>query len=235
MNSTSSGFEQPDKKTIQVFFNSISPLYDLFNSLLTFGIEKQWRRKLVSSLPQQNFQAVLDVGTGTGKSLAAFLNAHRGKFAVGCDFSVSMLEIARSQVDAARLAACDFHHLTFKSSSFDLVTGSFILRSVQDLTLFFKEIYRVTQPQGKVAFLELTRPKSSFFWNFFYKPYLRFYIPFIGKLLSKNPKAYLFLSESIQSFKEPTDLRDILESTGFRNISIEPLSLGIVTIIQGEK
>ena len=177
---------------------------------------------------------ILDLGVGTGKSLAAFLGAHPFKLAVGCDFSEPMLQKAKKRLgESAILVSGDFHNLPFPDRSFDLVTGSFILRSVQNMAEFLQEVRRGLKPQGKAVFLELTRPKSRFIWKFFYEPYLKFCVPSVGQLISRHEGAYQFLSQSIQAFVEPKDLQAQFDLAGFSEFSAKPLSFGTATIIQG--
>jgi len=226
----------PDRKTIKSLFNAISSKYDFLNSFLSFGLHHYWRQRTVQSTLAGSERTILDLGVGTGKSLATFLKAHRFQQAVGCDFSENMLQNAKPRfAGAVDLIACDFHDLPFQNGAFDLVTGSFILRSVQDMPRFILEVKRVLSPGGRAVFLELTRPQNRFFWQFFYQPYLKVFVPLAGRLFSRHEHAYQFLSESIQAFVEPEELKKEFEATGFSEVSIMPLSFGTVTIIQGKR
>jgi demethylmenaquinone methyltransferase/2-methoxy-6-polyprenyl-1,4-benzoquinol methylase len=226
---------RPDRKTIQTFFNGISKKYDFLNSFLSLGLDQEWRNELVKAALTGSERSILDLGAGTGKSLAAFLSAHYFERAVGCDFSESMLQASSVRLkDRADLIRCDFHKLPFASGAFDLVTGSFILRSAaSSLGLFFIELKRVLKQKGKIAFLELTRPANWFFRSILFEPYLKYYLPTVGRIVSSEPDAYQFLSQSIQSFPEPSDLKKEFEAAGFANITVHRLHSGIATIIQG--
>ncbi|OGW85101.1 MAG: hypothetical protein A3C35_02635 [Omnitrophica bacterium RIFCSPHIGHO2_02_FULL_46_11] len=225
----------PDSSTIRSLFNAISDQYDFLNSFLSFGLEAFWRKQLVrEALRGFRCDSILDLGAGTGKSLNIFLKAHSFRYAAGCDFSDRMLQKAKERLgDSAVLVAGDFHELPFPDGSFDLVTGSFILRSVQDMNRFLSEAKRVLRKGGRVVFLELTRPRNPFVWQYVYQPYLKFYIPFSGKLFSRHKNAYQFLSQSIQVFPDPEQLKTDFESAGFKHVSLKPLSFGAVTIIAG--
>lgn len=233
---------RPDRQTIRSLFNAIPARYDFLNSFFSLGLDEHWRRKLVSSAlkgkrwEEKGGGRILDLGVGTGKSLAEFLKTGRFGFSVGCDFSENMLLKSKEKFgELTHLLACDFHDLPFQSDSFDLVTGSFILRSVQTMSVFLSEVKRVLRPNGLAIFLELTRPQNKWVWNLAYKPYLNFYIPAVGKLFSKHDHAYQFLSQSIQSFVQPADLKGDFESVGFSDVSYEGLSFGSATIIQGRQ
>ncbi|MBI4395009.1 MAG: ubiquinone/menaquinone biosynthesis methyltransferase [Candidatus Omnitrophica bacterium] len=225
----------PDRKTIRSLFNAISPKYDFLNTFLSFGLHFYWRRKLVQKVTGWQLsseRSILDLGAGTGKSLAAFISAYKFERVVGCDFSESMLREAKKRLpNQVNLVSGDFHELPFPAETFDLVTGSFMLRSVQNMTEFLLEVRRVLKPGGKAAFLELTRPKNPFIWKFLYQPYLRFFIPFFGRFFSCHDHAYQFLSQSVQAFVEPEDLKEQFDSAGFPDVSIEPLSFGAASII----
>ena len=224
----------PDRQTIQSFFNAIPARYAFLTSFFSLGLDLYWRKRTVKVALSGQERSILDLGVGTGKSLNQFMNAHSFDLPVGCDFSNKMLEQARKRLrNRASLLVCDFHELPFPSDSFDMITGSFILRSVQEMRFFLGEVKRVMKKNGKAVFLELTRPENPLVWNLLYKPYLKFYIPFIGKLLSQHEEAYQFLSQSIQSFIEPADLKKDFEAVGFCDVTYQPIFFGAVTIIQG--
>ena len=223
----------PDKKTIQNFFDSIPDRYDFLNSFMSFGLDLYWRRQTVKFAMNGLERRILDLGVGTGKSLACFLKGHRFNLAVGCDFSINMMRKAKSRVGGnSDFVACDFHELPFVSESFELITGSFMLRSVQEMRKFLSEIKRVLAADGKVVFLELTRPKNKLFWNCVYQPYLKYYVPTIGRIFSRHKNAYEFLSQSVQSFIEPDHLAGEFRSAGFSEVTLHPITFGAVTVIQ---
>lgn len=227
-------FAHPDRKTIRSLFNAISQKYDFLNSFLSLGLHHYWRYRTVRVALSGSERSILDLGVGTGKSLATFLKHHPFTETVGCDFSDAMLEKARKRFDpSVKLIACDFHSLPFDDHTFDLATGSFILRSVQEMSQFLSEVKRVLKPGGKAVFLELTRPGNRLIRRFFFEPYLKFCIPSVGRLFSRHEHAYEFLSQSVQTFMEPDDLKRLLEEEGFHSTSILPLSLGAATIAQG--
>ncbi len=227
----------PDSKTIQGFFDAIPERYDFLNSFLSFSIDSHWRRRLIREAlaSRENISSILDIGAGTGTSLKSFLAAHPFQLSVGCDFSQGMLKVAKEKIKDASLLAADLHELPFADASFDLVTSSFVLRSVKDMERFLNEVKRILKPGGRFAFLDLTRPTNILFWNLLYRPYLNIYLPLVGKMVSKHREAYQFLSQSIQIFIEPTDLKQKMEAAGFRDTAFKPLTLGAATIFMGAK
>jgi demethylmenaquinone methyltransferase / 2-methoxy-6-polyprenyl-1,4-benzoquinol methylase len=237
-------FARPSLATIHRLFDEIPDRYDFLNSLFSFGTDGRWRKRLVEATHHSfvkegrttSFCRVLDLGAGTGKSTAEFLHSQSYGRIFGCDFSLGMLGVAHEKMGrSCDFASGDFHSLPVRSESVDVVTGSFILRSAQNLAQLFGEANRILKPGGKVAFLELTRPKNRIFWTLAYLPYLKFYIPLVGRLFSKHNHAYKFLSQSIQTFSDPGKLSAELEACGFVSLSLTTLSWGLATIIIGTK
>jgi len=228
-------YTQPDSKTIQSIFDSIPERYDLLNTIFSLSLDRNWRKRAAKSVIEGNEKSVLDIGVGTGKSILEFLKVKHFDLSVGCDFSKGMLQVAKGNVNGTKLACADLHSLPFADRTFDIVTSSFVLRSVQNMAKFLLEVSRVLKLNGKFVFLDLTRPTNPFVWHLLYKPYLNIYIPLIGKTVSRHERAYQFLSQSIQHFVDPVMLKEQLEAAGFRQVSFKPLTLGISTLFMGKK
>lgn len=224
----------PDSRTIRGFFDQIAFRYDFLNALLSFRLDDYWRSKSKKLVLDGYEQSVLDLGIGTGRFLGTFLSGKQFKRAVGVDFSSKMLERSRQELpQGVRFVSADFHHLPFPEGGFDLVISSFTLRSVKDLKRFFDEVYRVLTPHGKAAFLCLTRPQGLF--RYLYYPYLRYYLPVVGKFFSGGSEAYQFLSQSIQHFQEPGTTVGLLRQRGFQTIQVHRLTFGAATLIVAKK
>jgi len=227
----------PDKETIRKIFDHIAFRYDALNSLLSLSIDEGWReraaRLIVKEAPGAG--SILDLGVGTGKFLSRFLHKKPWRLSVGVDFSSEMLRRARTRLGASsRLLAADIHGLPFGTESFDLIVASFTLRSVKERPQFFSEILRLLTPGGRAAFLCLTRPRS-FLGRALYAPYLKFYLPLVGGLLTRDPVAYRFLSESIQAFPSPAEIGKEMASLGFSRISIFSFTFGLATLILAQR
>ena len=223
----------PDKETIRGIFDHIAYRYDTLNSILSFSIDENWREKAVRLILEgsPNDRSILDLGVGTGKFLGRFLRKKSWLTSVGVDFSGEMLKRARLNLSSGcRLIQADIHDLPFENESFDLIVSSFTLRSVKNRIHFFLELLRILRPAGRMAFLCLTRP-HSLIGKALYMPYLRFYLPFVGGFLTRDPVAYRFLSQSIQAFPQPAELRKEMETIGFQRISISPFTFGLSTLI----
>ena len=225
----------PEPQTLRGFFDGIAARYDFLNQLLSFSLDDYWRRKSRDILLSGGESAVLDLGVGTGKFLQLFLKSQRWERAVGLDFSHRMLGVSRRGLaPQAEFVNGDFQALPFESESFDVVISAFTLRSVCNMKSFLGEVSRVLSVRGKAGFLCLTRPTNSFF-RLLYYPYLKFYLPWIGGLVSGNSEAYRFLADSIMNFQEPDETARMMADMGFRKVSVHRFTFGIATLVAGEK
>ncbi len=216
-------------------FDRIARHYDFLNHALSLGIDRSWRRKAVSEVidfPKGHF---LDVATGTGD--VAFLLAKRypGATIQGVDISERMLDIARKKLKSKgydnRIAftSGDSENLGFQGNSFDAVTVAFGVRNFEDLQKGLSEMYRVVRPGGKAVILEFSKPRSFPFKQLF-GLYFKNLLPLVGKLQSKDNRAYRYLYESVQAFPDYEQFNKELVKAGWKNPKYQVLSLGICAI-----
>jgi demethylmenaquinone methyltransferase/2-methoxy-6-polyprenyl-1,4-benzoquinol methylase len=213
-------------------FNRIAPRYDFLNHLLSFGMDKYWRRRLVKEVVKTHPQHILDVATGTGD--LAFLLYKKTKAAViGVDIAEGMLGIARKK-QAVKSIPVTFMQasassLPFPNHSFDVVTVAFGVRNFEHLREGLQEIYRVLKPEGTVAILELTTPNG---WPA--KPLYHFYsaciIPLIGRIVSKHVSAYSYLPASIAEFPQREKFIELLNLLNFKKPNYKILIMGVCGI-----
>lgn len=230
-------FTPPPSSRIKEIFTEITPRYDFLNALLSLRLDRAWRHWAAKKVLEGTEKSLLDIGTGTGKFLQCFLE--RGNFEKVCaiDLCESMLALARKTVPDSKITWLNIDvsdGLPFVPESFDLVTAAFTLRSIRALPSFFSEVRKILNQGGKVAFLELTRPRHVLL-KLLYYPYLKFYLPLMGALVSKSPRAYSFLADSILHFDEPEKIQTLLEESGFSNVRIDSYTGGIATLIQAFK
>lgn len=224
------------QKDIQTLFTNITPRYDLLNSLLSFQIDRYWRSVAVRIGLEISPKRIIDIGTGTGKLLSSFQAKNSFDYGVGVDLCESMLVKAGESAHAERtLFTCaDALTLPLREAAFDLAVSAFTMRSLPDLGKFFRELARVLTPGGRIVMLELTRPEA--WWlRMLYYPYLNFYLPFLGWLISGDRNAYRFLAESIMSFKDRPAILAIIESNGFRNARAVNLTGGLATLFVADR
>lgn len=227
------------KEEVAAMFNNISKRYDFLNHFLSLGIDKIWRRKAVNLLKEINPNRILDLATGTGDFAIASLRLNP-KEVIGMDISEGMLEVGREkmrkngfdQVISMRLG--DSENLPFEDNYFDALTVGFGVRNYEHLEKGLVEMLRVVRPGGKLVILEFSKPKR-FPVKQYYAFHSKYIIPFFGKRISKDEKAYAYLPESVAAFPEGRDFELILEKLGYQTVQSTLVAGGIATIYTGIK
>lgn len=231
--------KNPKKEMVRAMFDDISPKYDLLNHLLSLGIDRNWRKRMVRLLERNKPASILDVATGTG-DLAIAMSALNPQKIVGIDLSEKMLEVGRKKLielgldNLITLKRADAEKIPFSDNSFHAVTVAFGVRNYENLLLGLSEMKRVLCPGGTLMILEFSHPES-FPMKQLYAIYSRYIIPLLGRTISKNKKAYQYLPDSVAAFPSGDAFVAILEQTGLKNIRCIPLSQGIASIYTGEK
>lgn len=93
---------------------------------------------------------------------------------------------------------------------------------------------RVLRPGGLLVVLELTPPSSRVvrpFYNF----YTRTIIPAVGRMVSKDSRAYTYLPESIAAVPARDAMTALMEGAGFVDARWHNLTLGVATIYSARK
>jgi demethylmenaquinone methyltransferase/2-methoxy-6-polyprenyl-1,4-benzoquinol methylase len=227
------------KEQVTQMFDNVSSNYDTLNRILTFGIDVGWRKKVVQLVMDANAKKVLDVATGTG-DLAIMFGKENTEEVVGLDISPGMLEIGKNKVvgekldQKVKMIIGDSEKMDFEDGYFDAVTVAFGVRNFEDLEKGLKEILRVLKPKGTLVVLETSQPEGVLIKQMF-RFYSRYVIPNIGKLLSKDKKAYDYLPESAAAFPYGEAFNNILLKTGFNTSKVFPQTFGAATIYQATK
>ena len=237
-------YEADGSKTQQVskMFDNIAKHYDFLNHFLSLGIDKIWRRKMIAELVEVQPKRILDVATGTADVAINTIKQLKIKDLkiVGVDISNEMLNVGRKKLvtegvnDVIELALGDSENLPFDGNNFDAVTVAYGVRNFENLERGLAEMHRVLSANGKIVVLEFSRPRIFPFrqlFNFYFKNIL----PTIGKLTSKDARAYSYLYESVQAFPDGDDFLTVLNKVGFKNTSCTSLTLGICSLYVGYK
>lgn len=225
------------EKTQQVraMFDNIAPAYDFMNRAMTFGIDKLWRAKAVRIVRRNHPELILDVASGTGD--LAILLARRIPEAsiLGVDLSKGMLQLGERKVaeaglaDRVSFAVADCMALPMPDDSFDCVTVAYGVRNFQNLLAGYREMYRVLRPGGMLCVIELSTPDSKFVLPF-YRFYTRHVIPAVGRLISKDVRAYSYLPESISAVPKGHEMLSLISEAGFQESRFRRLTFGVCTI-----
>jgi demethylmenaquinone methyltransferase/2-methoxy-6-polyprenyl-1,4-benzoquinol methylase len=219
----------PEASAIKEMFEGVAPRYDFLNRVLSLGIDRGWRRRVVESLELRPEHRVLDLCCGTG-DLA--LEIARQAPVTACDFTWSMITRARAKSTSTgrnvAIACADTLNLPFAADVFDRATIAFGIRNLESMTEGLAEIRRVLKPGGRIAILEFSQPNRGWL-KLPYRVYLDWLLPAVGGLLSRKD-AYRYLAESIQGFPVPEVLVRLLEEARFREPRYSRLSGGIVAL-----
>jgi demethylmenaquinone methyltransferase/2-methoxy-6-polyprenyl-1,4-benzoquinol methylase len=231
--------DKSKKEEVAEMFNNISKKYDFLNHFLSLGIDKIWRKKAIKKLREIQPKRILDIATGTGDFAIASLKLNPTEV-VGIDISAGMLEVGREKMKARQFDSIitmtlgDSEALPFEDNYFDALTVGFGVRNFEHLEIGLAEMLRVIRVGGKVIILEFSKPKK-FPIKQGYGFISKYIIPFFGKRISKDEKAYAYLPESIAAFPEGQEMIDILTKLGYKNVEAELVSGGIATISSGVK
>ncbi len=234
-------FRLSDKgEKIQEMFGTIAPRYDFLNRMLSFGIDRRWRKKAVQLLKYHDGCRILDVATGTGDVALEIARVTPSSVRItGADFCREMVDLG--QIKAAEspysdridftVAPCE--DLPFADDTFDSITIAFGIRNVVDRVLGLAEMRRVLRPGGRMIILEFSTPRSHLFRQIYYF-YFRRLLPVIGGLFSTY-NAYKYLPDSVLEFPSHESFARMIEDTGFHNVHVTELTFGIASIYVGEK
>ena len=227
------------KQEVAEMFNNIASKYDFLNHFLSMGIDILWRKKAIRILKKENPQIILDVATGTG-DFAIEAVATDAKKIIGVDIARDMFKIGEQKVAKKNLSHIisfdygDSENLQFDDNHFDAITVSFGVRNFENLNKGLAEMNRVLKPGGSLVVIEFSKP-TTFPIKQLYNFYFKFILPTLGKLISKDQRAYTYLPESVEAFPFGQVFLDKMLSVNFRDVKIIPLTFGIASIYIGKK
>jgi len=247
-NETNFGFEQVSKETkaekVNQVFSKVAAKYDLMNDIMSAGIHRLWKDRLINTLdPMQNTR-LIDVAGGTGDIAFRFVDKIKSKYpldsqsnVVVCDINQDMLNVGKSRssklgydkLKAIEWVQGDAQKLPFDDNSFDVYTIAFGIRNVVNINQALNEAYRVLKPGGIFLCLEFSQMTNPIL-----KPLYDWYsfnlIPVFGELVAGDWKSYQYLIESIRKFPDQQEFADMIKGAGFGLVEFENLSQGIAAI-----
>ena len=227
------------KEQVEEMFDNIAHRYDFLNHLLSLGIDIIWRKKAVKFIGTIQPKKILDVASGTGDFAFEALSLNPEKV-IGFDLSEGMMNYGRAKAKQQNVANIiqfikgDSEKMPSADNEFDAITVGFGVRNFENLEAGLKEIYRVTRTGGKVAILEASMPQNTIIRALF-SLYFGKIVPIIGKMFSKDSRAYDYLPESVMAFPKGLEFVKILENIGFVNVQWQPLTFGACAFYKMEK
>ncbi|MFR9166659.1 MAG: bifunctional demethylmenaquinone methyltransferase/2-methoxy-6-polyprenyl-1,4-benzoquinol methylase UbiE [Dysgonomonas sp.] len=235
-------YDNTRNKGVQVeqMFDSIAENYDKLNHTLSLGIDRGWRKKGILSLKKLNPKTILDIATGTGDLAVQACGLLNPDKILAIDLSEKMMDVGRQKVSDLHLNKIisfekqDCMNLDIEDNSFDAAMVAFGIRNFENLDKGLKEILRVLKPGGRLMILELSTPRS-FPMKQGYWLYSKIFIPTVGRLISKDKSAYVYLPKSIEAFSQGKEMVDILTKNGYKNAACKTFTFGICSMYIGDK
>jgi len=232
--------EEQASRWVRRIFEDVAPKYDLLNHLLSFNIDRGWRKRLVERLHpvlQSPGTLTLDLCCGTGDVLFDLQNGAASPV-IGADFCHPMLVTAAGKAKRrgtrAALLEADALHLPLSDASLDAVAIAFGFRNLSNYGAGLNELHRVLKKNGTLTILEFSHPQGLL-TKAGYGLYSRILLPAIGGIVSGSREAYTYLPESIGKFPHADELRDLMIAHGFLKTDYELLTGGIAALHVGTK
>lgn len=225
---------------VERMFDSIAPAYDTLNHRLSWNIDKGWRRKAILQLAPYSPRTMLDIATGTGDFAIMAARMLKPEKLIGADISEGMMMIGRQKVEREGLQQVisfekeDSTRLSYADETFDAVTAAFGIRNFADLDQGLREMWRVLKRGGHLSIAELTTP-PCFPMKQLFGVYSHTVLPLYGRLLSKDQRAYSYLTQTIEAFPQGEQMMEILRRAGFSQASFKRLTFGICTVYLATK
>lgn len=234
------GKKEEKVKVVEEMFNNIAPNYDKLNHLMSFDIDKGWRRKAISHLMPYPHDQILDIATGTGDFAILAAKMLRPEKITAVDISEGMMNVGRLKAkeegvsDTIDFKKEDCTNMTFADNTFDAVISAFGIRNFQDLDKGLAEMCRVLKKGGHLSIVELATP-VKFPMRQLFKIYSHIVLPAYGKIVSHDKSAYEYLPATIEAFPQGEQMMDILLKAGFAKAGFKRLTCGICTMFFAEK
>jgi demethylmenaquinone methyltransferase/2-methoxy-6-polyprenyl-1,4-benzoquinol methylase len=232
----------PDPKAVNSMFGRIARRYDAANFILSAGIDRWWRRRLVAAVRQASPRQVLDLATGSGDVAFALARSLAPDTSIiGMDFCQPMLDQAIAKQSAA--GARHFGNLKFQpgdglalplpDASQDVLTIAFGLRNLADRARGLGEMRRVLRPGGRLFVLEFSQPYPWFRPIYYF--YLQRVLPRIAGVVTGDRAAYVYLNDTIGEFPDREALSREITAAGFSQVQARAMTLGIVALHEAIK
>ena len=225
---------------VRGMFNDIAPTYDRLNHILSFDIDKLWRKRVVRIIRKLGAKYIMDMATGTGDLAIALARNIEGSTIYGADFSSEMLAVAKQKIEARGLSErislteCNAESIPLADEAVDAATVAFGVRNFEHQKEALTEMKRTIRKGGHLVVLEFSNPRFALV-RWCYRIYSHYILPTIGRLVSKHATAYTYLPDSIDKFASPEEFTTLLKEVGFDSVERRSQSMGIAHIYIARK
>ncbi len=228
---------QDKTKLVNSVFSRVYKKYDLMNDIMSLGIHRIWKSKLMDWMNPQLNESLIDVASGTGDIAKLFSKKNNNSAQITCvEPNDEMYSAGKSNLKKFKnieWQKAKAEKLPFKNDSYDFYTISYGIRNVSDINLSLKEALRVLKPGGRFMCLEFSKIDNKMI-NLLYQKYSKV-IPIVGKYIAGSSKPYDYLIKSINEFYTQDELANLIKKNGFSNVEYRNLSNGISAIHSGWK
>jgi len=228
------------KKKIMDIFTSIHKKYDLMNDIMSMGFHRLWKKTAIQMGNISPDDLILDLAGGTGDlSLNILKILSNSGHIILSDINEYMILEGRIRIENKgyisniSYAIADAESLPFAKNTFNTVLMAFGFRNIENKEKALSSIFNVIKPGGCLIILEFSKLADSFIIKFLYNIYLSYIIPYLGKFIANNEKAYRYLSESIYQHPDQESLKNMMIKIGYKKVQYINLSKGIVSIHKG--
>jgi demethylmenaquinone methyltransferase/2-methoxy-6-polyprenyl-1,4-benzoquinol methylase len=224
---------------VRRIFSEIAPRYDLLNHLLSFNIDRRWRRRAIAVLDPIRRPGGLFVDLCAGTlDVSAELSRTPGfrGLVLGTDFAEPMLRAGLGKAPRVLVApvTADALELPIAEGTVAGAIVAFGIRNVANLRSALAEIHRVLEPGGRFVILEFSTPRSAVVRGA-YHAYFHAVLPAVGRIVSGHRTAYRYLPESVARFPVQEELATAMRDAGFVDVRWESLTMGVAAIHRGDK
>ncbi len=225
-----------DKAHVQAMFGRIARRYDLMNRVMTFGVDRAWRKFLVKKANISNNSRVLDIAAGTGDIAFEIRIQYPQAEVIAADFALPMMQVGQTRPagPSVKWLGANALSLPLPTASFDAVVSGFLFRNVPDIDQALREQHRILRAGGRIVTLDTTPPTNPLL-----KPFITLYfklvVPILGRIITGEANAYRYLSGSTLNFKTAEELATKMTAAGFQEVGYKKMMFGTVAVHWGTK
>jgi demethylmenaquinone methyltransferase/2-methoxy-6-polyprenyl-1,4-benzoquinol methylase len=231
--------KEKKQRYVNQMFTTIAPRYDLITVLLSYGMDRGWKQRLIDMLGLKGNERALDLACGTGDITFSIGERLPSGDVIGLDITHKMLEIAevkRVERKAKNVSfqRADIMSMPYADATFDCVSCGYALRNVPDVEMALAEIARVLKPGGRFLSLDFAHPKNRIY-RWLYVKYLIAAGSTVGILLHGDADVYRYIPESLKLYPGQHRVREMMDRLGFTKTGFQEFGGGIMAINYGVK